>query len=81
MSNILKPMLAGKLSSIESAKFPALCTTKLDGIRCLKLDGKCLSRTFKPIPNRYIRTWIEQNLPDGVDCTSKKKGRKSHGKI
>ena len=42
-------------------------TPKLDGIRCLKLGGKALTRSFKPISNRFAREWIEANLPDGVD--------------
>jgi len=67
MEKILKPMLAGKCEDVKTLKYPVLCTTKLDGIRCLKIEGKCLSRTFKPIPNHFIRTWIEKNLPDGLD--------------
>jgi hypothetical protein len=47
--------------------FPVLATPKLDGIRCLKLGGKALTRSFKPISNRFVREWIEANLPDGVD--------------
>ena len=62
-----KPMLAAKNPVFENIKFPVLATPKIDGIRCLVRDGKALSRSFKPIPNHHIRTWIEQNCPDGFD--------------
>lgn len=64
---ITKPMLAGKLERIEDVKYPVWCTPKLDGIRCLKVGGRALSRSFKPIPNRYAREFVEKNFPDGVD--------------
>ena len=48
-------------------EFPVICSTKLDGIRCLKVDGKALTRKFLPIPNTHIRTQIEKYLPDGID--------------
>jgi len=43
-----------------------LATPKLDGIRCLKVGGRALTRSFKPISNRYAREWMEANLPDCV---------------
>lgn len=35
----------------EDIQYPMMCSTKLDGIRCIITDGKVLSRTFKPIQN------------------------------
>jgi DNA ligase-1 len=67
MSAIKKPMLAGKCECPEGLRFPILATPKLDGIRCLKIDGQAVTRSFKLISNRYAREWIEANLPDGVD--------------
>lgn len=64
---ITKPMLAGTLEDISKLKYPVWVTPKLDGIRCLKIDGKAVSRKFKPIPNNYVRTWIETHCPDGFD--------------
>jgi DNA ligase 1 len=66
-SPILKPMLAGKCETPEALRFPLLATPKLDGIRCLKINGRALTRSFKPVSNRFIREWIEANLPDGLD--------------
>jgi DNA ligase 1 len=66
-TQITKPMLAGKCEQMNTLCFPLLATPKLDGIRCLKVNGRALSRSFKPISNRFIREWVESNLPDGVD--------------
>lgn len=67
MTTITKPMLAAKCGDPGSLPFPVLATPKLDGIRCLKVGGLALTRSFKPISNRFVRGWIEANLPDGVD--------------
>ena len=66
-SAIKKPMLAGKCDCPEALSFPVLATPKLDGIRCLKIAGQALTRSFKPISNTFARQWIEANLPDGLD--------------
>ena len=60
-------MLASKCERPDLLPFPVLATPKLDGIRCLKVGGRALTRSFKPISNRFAREWIEANLPDGVD--------------
>ena len=67
MNHITKPMLAGKCERPDALSFPVLATPKLDGIRCLKIDGRALTRSFKPVSNRFTRGWIEANLPDGLD--------------
>jgi len=67
MNEIKKPMLAGKCEQPAALRFPVLATPKLDGIRCLKIGGRALTRSYKPISNRFAREWIEANLPDGVD--------------
>ena len=67
MTTITKPMLASKCGDPQALPFPVLATPKLDGIRCLKVGGKALTRSFKPVSNRFVREWIEANLPDGVD--------------
>lgn len=64
---ITKPLLAGKVEDIETLNYPVLATPKLDGIRCLKVDGKVVTRKFKPLPNNYIRECLEKILPDGID--------------
>lgn len=61
---ITKPMLAGKSDgqNLAHLKFPVLATPKLDGIRCLLVNGKALSRKFLPIPNNHIRTTLEREF-------------------
>lgn len=71
MATISGPMLAATLKpeDIKKLKFPIAVTTKLDGIRTLLIEGKAKSRTFKPIPNTYIRTELEKisaSIPN--DC-------------
>ena len=55
-------MLSATLENIGDAKFPLLASPKIDGIRCLMMDGKCVSRTFKPIPNNHVRSNMEALL-------------------
>lgn len=60
---MFKPLLA-KEADFNKLRFPVLASPKLDGIRCVIIDGKPLSRTLKPIPNNYIReTLTSFNLP------------------
>lgn len=65
--SITKPMLAASLENIDSIKFPVYVTPKLDGIRCLKIDGNIVSRTFKPIRNAELAAAVKDLLPDGSD--------------
>lgn len=68
MDSKFKPLLAGEApDDLQTLAFPIIASPKLDGIRCLKIDGKALTRSFLPIPNDYIREWVEANVPDGVD--------------
>jgi DNA ligase-1 len=64
---ITKPMLAASLETVDSIKFPVYATPKLDGIRCLKIDGQIVSRTFKPIRNAELAAAVKDLLPDGSD--------------
>jgi len=67
-SKITKPMLAGKAPlDLDALNFPVMASPKLDGVRCLIIDGKALTRTFKPIPNDFVREWLEANMPNGFD--------------
>lgn len=64
---ITQPMLATQAKSRDKLRFPVLATPKLDGIRCLKIRGAAMSRSFKPIRNPYIREQLERLCPDGLD--------------
>ncbi len=64
---IKKPMLAEKIEDLSSLKYPVLVTPKLDGIRCLIVNGKAVTRSFKVIPNTFIRNRLEATCPNGFD--------------
>jgi len=64
---IQKPMLAVDAGDISTLTYPLYATPKLDGIRCMKVNGEIVSRTFKPIPNHYIRETLKSILPEGAD--------------
>jgi DNA ligase-1 len=66
MTKIKKPLLAGNFDPTK-AKFPYIATPKIDGIRFLMVDGVAVSRTFKPIRNKYIQSLLQEYLPDGTD--------------
>jgi DNA ligase-1 len=70
---IIKPMLAASMEDskgnpmlFSDLKYPLGASIKLDGIRCLRVKGQTLSRSFKQIPNKYIQEQMK-NLPDGLD--------------
>lgn len=67
MSLIKKPMLAQTCEDKSLIQFPVLATPKLDGIRCLVIDGKAVTRKFKDVPNDYIRRKISLECSEGLD--------------
>lgn len=52
--SIIKPLLATK-ADLNKLVYPVLATPKLDGIRCLMVDGIAMSRSMKPIPNGFVQ--------------------------
>lgn len=54
MTNVIQPLLAKK-ADYEKIQYPVLATPKLDGIRCLMVEGVAMSRTMKPIPNQFVQ--------------------------
>ena len=65
-SKKFKPMLA-EHADMNNIKFPVMASTKLDGIRAVVLNGKLLSRSLKPIPNKYVRSLFEHPDYEGLD--------------
>lgn len=57
---------AGDLSAL---RYPVIASPKVDGLRSLAMDGKPMSRSMKPIPNRFIQsvfdTWA--GVMNGLD--------------
>lgn len=66
---ITKPMKAPSegIEDLEAVNYPVICSPKLDGIRCLKIDGQLRSSSFKPIPNRYVNKILTPMIPDNID--------------
>lgn len=62
---IKKPLLAVKADLLR-LQYPIGVTPKLDGIRCLIIDGIPVSRTLKPIRNKAIAEALT-GLPSGLD--------------
>ena len=71
-TKLFKPMLATKydVDRLNRGGFwPISAQPKLDGIRMVVHNGQALSRTLKPIPNRYIQLWVSsmKDLLEGMD--------------
>lgn len=65
---ITRPMKAVEAGDLSKLIYPRYASPKLDGIRCIKIRGRALSSSFKPIKNSYVRSYIENALvPDGFD--------------
>jgi len=63
----MKPMLAcSKIPKLSTLRYPKIASPKLDGIRCLIVDGVCMSRHMKPLPNLHIQRMLGSEL-NGCD--------------
>lgn len=64
----MKPMLACPAPNyLNTLRYPVLVSEKLDGIRCVIKDGVALSRTLKPIRNKYIQSVLGKPCYNGLD--------------
>ena len=61
-----KPTLA-VAADFTRIKYPVYASPKLDGIRCSIVDGKALTRTLKPIPNKRIYEKLSLLALSGLD--------------
>lgn len=66
---IKQPMLAcAEIPNLyEDVKYPCIIQPKLDGIRCLAIDGVAYSRKMKPIPNKYVQQVFKELNLHGLD--------------
>lgn len=51
----------------RNLRFPLLLSPKLDGIRCLIINGVAVSRSLKPIPNKYVQRLFGRPEFNGLD--------------
>lgn len=63
---MFKPTLAVN-ADFTKIQYPVYASPKLDGIRCSIVDGKALSRTLKPIPNKHISAMLSRPEFNGLD--------------
>ena len=61
-----KPMLAVN-AELDKINYPVYASPKLDGIRCLIIDGVAKTRTLKDVPNRHVAQLLSSFLYDGLD--------------
>ena len=66
MNKQIKPLLACEVP-LEQVRLPVYVSTKLDGIRCVIIDGVAYSRSLKPIRNKYIQSIIGNEKYNGFD--------------
>lgn len=59
-------MLAATFTDMFKIKFPCFVQPKLDGIRCIILNGTAYTRQMKPIPNLHIQK-ILSSKENGLD--------------
>lgn len=66
---LMKPLLAdNKVPKLEEIKYPVYASRKYDGLRATVQDGTFMSRSLKPLPNRYLQSFagsISLSLLDG----------------
>jgi DNA ligase-1 len=62
-----KPMLACAIeeSDLDKLRYPVIVQPKIDGIRCVVIDGVAYSRSMKLIPNRFIQRTLKKLMPFG----------------
>lgn len=72
----MKPLLAATAEDLSALRYPLLVSPKLDGIRCLIVNGEAVSRTLKPIPNNHVRK-ILCGSPSGLDGELMLRGSKT----
>lgn len=62
----MKPMLAAATDG-TNLSYPLLVSPKLDGVRALVIDGVVVSRSLKPIPNKYVQELFGKAKYNGLD--------------
>lgn len=63
-----KPQLAAsEIPDIYTqVTYPKIIQPKLDGIACLAVNGVAMSRTMKPIPNKFIQSYFKEHNLHGL---------------
>lgn len=69
MTKQFKPLLSATVKDVSDleGKWPLIASAKLDGIRVLIKDGVAVSRTLKPIRNKYVQSILGVPALEGLD--------------
>lgn len=62
----IKPMLAVS-ADLNTVNLPVYASWKFDGIRALVIDGVVMSRSLKPIRNKYVQKLFGKSEYNGLD--------------
>lgn len=62
-----KPLLSATIEDTSKLSYPAVVSPKLDGIRCVVIHGVVMSRTLKPIRNKYVQKLFGRVEYDDLD--------------
>lgn len=63
-----KPMLAADIDGdILSIKYPVFVSPKIDGIRCMVVNGEAKTRSMKPQPNKILNDYFSAPIYEGFD--------------
>jgi len=84
VTDTTNPMLAATYKPGVTLRFPVLASPKIDGIRCRGINNQAMSRSMKPLPNRFLQSFFNNcyNLngldgeltvgePNAPDCYNK----------
>jgi DNA ligase-1 len=63
---MFKPMLASQCKDVTKLTYPVLASIKLDGVRCVVINGRLMSRSLKEIPNHLVQEMFA-GIPEGSD--------------
>jgi DNA ligase-1 len=66
---LIRPLLAAKTTDedLKKLRYPLLLSPKIDGVRALVVNGKLMSRTMKPIPNKFTQELFGKREFEGLD--------------
>lgn len=67
MTTIFKPLLSATIEDTSKLSYPAIVSPKLDGIRCLIINGIAVSRSLKPIRNKRVQAFFGKAEYKGLD--------------
>ncbi|WP_258304948.1 hypothetical protein, partial [Escherichia coli] len=64
-----RPNLAGKLNfeALDFDRFEYIADYKYDGVRAMVIDGQLVSRSLKPIPNKFTQALFGRSILNGLD--------------